>query len=347
MQLSVRKILIIFPGGIGDIIMFEPCFKVIKNNFSECKIDIFTMFTPASGRVIGEGRIVNKIIDFDWTKSNVFKKIEFIYKLRKEKYDISIVTTGVNPLKGGFLSYLVGAKMRVGEVAVGKRNIFYTHVSLLDNKKHVTETSMDLLRAAGLKIGNDMLLPFINVSSQKKEFAQSFLKSRNLSDKIIIGFHPGSSKSGKFRRWPKEYFIELGHKILYNFQYAVILIFGGPGEEKICEEIKNELNGRAISITGRSMEEVVSLVERCDLFVSSDSGLSHVASALKVETIAMWGPSNPNRTGPHGRNVHILREECRRPYNIYTVKDYNIEQPHACLKKITPEMVFNKVKEIL
>jgi len=160
--------------------------------------------------------------------------------------------------------------------------------------------------------------------------------------------HPGCGEKQKFRRWPQEYFVELSRKILYNFPYLVILIFGGPGEEKICEVIKNELNNSQITVVTRhSIRQVAALIKRCNLFVSSDSGLNHIAAVLKVETITIWGPANFNRTRPQGPNVHILREKCCRPYNIDTLKGYDIERPHACLKKITPERVFAEVKKII
>jgi lipopolysaccharide heptosyltransferase II len=347
MQFNMRKILIISPGGIGDLIMFEPCLRILKNNFPDARISIFTGFTPVSGRVILPGGAVDKIIDFAWEKNSFFSKIRFIYKLRKEKYDLSIVTTGVNPFMGGLFSYLVGAKMRVGETRQEKKSMFYTHASFLEKNKHATETNINLLKAIGLKVKDGALLPVIRTDDKEKEFAGIFLKNNNLSDKIIIGFHPGCGENQKFRRWPKEYFVELGQKILYNFQYVVILIFGGPGEEEICESTKNELNGRAIAITKRSIKEAISLIEKCDLFVSSDSGLCHSAAALGVETISIFGPTDPGRTGPRGPNVHIIKSKCGYPYILDTLKNYDVTRPHTCLKKITPDIVFAEMEKKL
>ena len=346
--MNIRKILIISPGGIGDLIMSTPALHILRDNFPEAKIDVFTGFTPVSGQIFQEGGMINRIFDFDWNKNNFLRKIKFIYKLRKEKYNLSIITTGANPFKGGFFSYLIGAKIRVGEIRKKQKNIFYTHTSFLEKEKHVTETNINLLRVIGLRVGSFIPLPFIEIPSQEKKFAQDFFKNNNLLNKTIIGFHPGCGKNQKFRRWPQEYFIELGRKILYNFQDAFILIFGGPDEEKICERIKNELNNnRIIVVTGYSIKQVAALIERCNLFISSDSGLNHIAAALKIETVSIWGPANPNRTGPRGLNVHILREKCRYPCNADALKDYDIERPHTCLKKITPERVFTEVKKII
>lgn len=349
MNLDIRKILIINPGGIGDLIMLTPCLQILRDNFPEAQIDVFTGFsTPVSGQIIREGGLVGRVIDFDWNKNNFFRKIKFIYKLRKEKYNLSIITTGVNPFKGGFFSYLIGAKIRVGEVRKKQKNVFYTHTSLLEKGKHVIEANVNLLRVIGLKAGPFIPLPFIEIPFSEKNFAQNFFKNNNLLNKIVIGLHPGCGEKQKFRRWPQEYFVELSRKILYNFQYAVILIFGGPGEEKICESIKNELkNDRIVVVTGYSLRQIAALIERCNLFISSDSGLNHIATALNIETISIWGPADFDRTGPRGLNVHILREKCRRPYNIDTLKGYDIERPHTCLKKITSERIFAEVKKVI
>lgn len=348
MSYDFHKILIIHPGGIGDLVMLTPCLQILKNNFPEAEIDIFTGFTTISGQIIQAGGIVNRVFDFDWNKNNLFKKIKFIYKLRKKEYDLSIIPTGVNPFKGGFLSYLIGAKIRVGETEKERKGIFYTHTSLLEKDKHATEANINLLRSIDLKVESFIPQPFIKIPFQEKSFAQDFFKDNNLFNKTIVGLHPGSGDKQKFKRWPEEYFIELNRKILYNLRYVVILIFGGPGEEKTCERIKNELNDdRIITIIGYSIRQTAALIEKCNLFISSDSGLGHIATALKVETISIWGPTNLNRTGPQGLNIHNLQEKCSYPYNMDTLKDYDIERPHICLRKIKPERVFFEVKKLL
>lgn len=342
------KILIIHPGGIGDLITFTPVLKILRNNFPKATIDVFIMYTPEARCVFQEGESINRIFKFDWLKNNFLNKLKFIYRLRKEKYDLSIIPTGVNPLKGGIFSFLIGAKVRTGEIRKNKKNLFYTHTSLLYKNKKRSENNTDLLKAIGLKIDFPLPPPFLEVSSREREIANNFLIRNNFENKILIGFHPGGAKNYKFRRWPKENFIELGNKILNDLEDAFILLFGGPEERKLCLEIKSRLDKNIMVICGYSLKQVAVLIDGCKIFVSSDSGLGHIASTTKTNLISIFGPTDPKRAAPIGRErIYILKEKCRYPNNFDSYKNYDKERTHTCLKKITPDRVFNKIKEIL
>lgn len=360
MDYNFKKILIIHPAGIGDLVAFSPVLKILKNNFPEAAIDVFVVYTPESKNILQEGKTVNRIFEFNWPKNNFLNKLKFFYQLRKEKYDLSITPTDLHPLKGKFFSILVGAKVRVGEERKekkikNKKGLFYTHSSLLCENKKKTENDIDLLRAIGLKIDYPLPDPFVEIGFKDQEFANDFLIKNNFENKILIGLHPGSDKNQKFKRWPKEYFIELNRKILHNFPNVVIFVFGGPAEKELCLEIKNESGRNVILISGWSLKQVAALIDRCKIFIASDTGLNHIASTTKTNLISIFGPSYPQRTGPLDReNMYIFKEKCRHPANLSTYpvnhnthKKYDKERIHRCLKRITPERVFNKIEEIL
>lgn len=349
MSLNFHKILIIHPGGMGDLITFSPVLKILRNNFPKATIDLFIMYTSEARYVLQEGKIVNRIFKFNWIKSNFLNKLKFIYKLRKEKYDLSTTPTGINPLKGGIFSFLIGARVRVGERRKNKKSLFYTHSSLLCKDKKRTENNIDLLRTIGLKIDSPLPAPFLEVSSGEREFANNLLIRNNLENKILIGFHLGGcSENQKFRRWPKENFIELGNKILNDLENAFILLFGGSEERKLCLEIKSKLDKNVVVISGYSLKQVAVLIDKCKIFVSSDTGLNHVASTTKTNLISIFGPTNPKRAAPISQQgIYMLKEKCRYPYNFDSCENYDKKRVHTCLKKITPDRIFSKIKEIL
>lgn len=347
---NLNKVLIIHPGGIGDLIMFTPAIKILKNSFPNARIDIFAGYTPESKGVFEEGGIVNKFFNVNFAKNSLFDKLKFIFQLRKEKYDLSLLPLGANHFKGGIMSLLIGAKVRAGG---GKRGLFFTHAYFSDKSKHKTQASIDLLRAVGFKIDYEPPVPFMDFNKEK-EFVDKFLSENNLQNKTLIGLHPDSDKHQKFKgfkRWPKEYFIELGRKILNNFPDDFIVLLGGPDEKGPCKEIKNKLNNDArIKIAaGYSLGQETALIDKCSVFVGSDSGLAHAASTTGTNLIVLFGPTDYRITGPRGKRVHIIEEKCDNPYNIYDrrFKRGERSEPCDCLKKITPDRVFNKIKEIL
>ncbi len=339
-----QKILIIHPGGIGDLVMFTPAIKILKDSLPDSKIDIFPAYTPEAGDIFKEGDIINRVFRFNLSKSNLLGKIRFFHKLRREKYDISILPTDVGYLKGGILSFIIGAKIRIGESRKSKGRLLYTHVSLFDENKHLRETNIALLKLLGLKI-DSLPLPFLKFD-EEKEFADSFLAKNNLKGKTLVGLHPSSGGKQDFKRWPRENFLELGKKILSQFPNVFIVLFGGPGEEELCFEIKKELRKNVIIIVAYPLRQVAALIDKCQVFIASDCGLGHIASTTSTNLISIFGPTDPNITGPIGKKVHIIKEKCDYPYDRHP-KNKEGKGACDCLKRIKPERVFDEVKKIL
>lgn len=345
MKLSIHKILIINPGGIGDLIMFTPALQILRDNFPEAKIDVFVVFTPASGQIFREGGITNRIFDFDWNKNNFFKKIKFIYKLRKEKYDLAIIPTDVNPFLGSLFTFLIGAKFRLGEYRRFK-TLFYTHQVKADINLHKVYSDLNLLRILGLKIEEIPSLIF-ELSQEDKLFAEKIISQIGAKNKILIGIHPGAGEKMRFKVWSKDNFIKLGRKILENCNDAYLILFGGPKERETCLQMKEKIGGNVFLATNFSLKQVAALIGNCRIFISSDSGLSHVASTTKTNLITLFGPTIPERTGPVGERVRIIKEKCSYPSNGFNNKKYDTKRAHRCLQKITPERVFNELEKFI
>ena len=339
------KILIIHPGGIGDLIMFTPALQVLKNNFPDSAIDVFAGFTPVAAEVLRGSEIINKIFDFNFPKSSFFDKINFILKLREEKYDLTIVAAGANPLKASIFSFLINGRKSVGEYRKFKLP-FYTHQVKLDGNQHKIRANLKLLKVLGIT-AEDVPPPFFALKNSDKQFAEEFILKNNLRNKILIGFSMGSGTAQQFKLWPSENFIELGRKVLDNFPDAHILLFGSLSEKDICSKLQNELKERVVPIIDKSLSQAAALINKCKIFVSSDTGPCHIAATTEADLIVIFGPTILERTGPVGPKVHIISEKCRYQYHDIFTPKYDIYKEHRCLEKITPERVFNKVKEIL
>jgi len=101
---KIKKILVIHTWGIGDLILFTPALKILRENFPDAVIDIFISHRPAVSEVLQENSIVDKILSFEWKKNNLLNKLKLVYKLRKEKYDLALITAGTNPLNAELVS---------------------------------------------------------------------------------------------------------------------------------------------------------------------------------------------------------------------------------------------------
>lgn len=326
-MISAKKILVINSWGIGDMIMMTPAIKVLRDNFPDSQIDLLVTYQPVVGDILQEGQTVNRIIRFCWSQSSFSEKIKLISKLRKEKYDLSLIGHQVRPFKARFLNLLIGAKKGFGAYNLKVKK-----------DQHKVDLHLNFLEKIGLDV-KKASWPFFEISSEAAAFADNFIRVNNLENKIIVGFHPGADKAHKYLLWPKEYFIELGKKIIANYQNSAILIFGGPGEEDLCREIKNGIDQNAFLATGLTLKQVLALIDRCKIFIASDSGLGHVAAAGKASLISIFGPSGTEIYGPRGSRVKIISAPCRHLYDE--------KREHTCLKKITPDLVFDEIRVII
>lgn len=344
MNNKFQKILIIRSSGIGDLIMVTPSLKILRKKFPKATIDIFVGQLVA-GEVLVEGQTVNKIWNCDWQENNLLNKLKFIWKLRKEKYDLSIVSTGINPFLGSLFVFLTGAKFRVGEYRKFKMP-FYNYQIKTNKNHHKIQSNIELLQKVGLKI-EEVPSPLFEFKREDKEFAQNFLKKIGAKRKILIGFHPGAGEKQLFKVWPKDYFIELGRKILENYNDVILVLFGATKEKKICLEIKEKIGKDTFEATILTLKQAAALIDNCHGFISSDSGMAHVAATTRTNLIALFGPGLPGRTGPVGEKVHIIKEKCSYPSHDLLNPKYDTKRVHNCLKRITPDRVFNELEKVL
>jgi len=344
MNNKFQKILIVHTWGIGDLIMLTPALKVLRENFPEAIIDIF-IGEPVTAEVLEENQIINEILKFNWQENNLFNKLKFIYKLRKRKYDLAIVSTGVAPYRGSLFTFLIGAKKRVGEYRKNKTP-FYTYQVKADGNIHKIQSNLNLLRILGLKI-KKIPEPFFELRKEDKEFARNFIKKINGENKILFGFHPGAGEKQLFKTWNKDNFIKLGRKILENYKNVYLILFGDLKEERLCQEIKEKIGSDTFLAANLNLKQVAALINNCQIFISSDNGIAHIASTTETNLIALFGPTDPRRTGPVGKRVHIIEEKCDYPYNDLIDPKYDTKRVHRCLEKITSERVFSEIKKNL
>jgi heptosyltransferase-2 len=121
-----------------------------------------------------------------------------------------------------------------------------------------------------------------------------------------IGINP-SATFGPAKQWPPDRFAQLADR-LCRAHDARILVFGGPGDGPLGEQIAGMMKCPCLDLTAKTtLGEAMALIEACDLFVTNDSGLMHVAAALQVPVIAIFGSTNPVTTGPHSPFARVVR----------------------------------------
>ena len=348
-QSRIEKILIIGAIGIGNLILFSGTLRRIRRHFASAHITIIVLREGFKELYENDPSIDEVLVlDVDKVKS-IGQKIAFIRKLRRSRYQLCITTFPANRLEYNLLAFISGARWRVAHKYTTKK---LKSLSFLQNVRipvnaelHDLEQNLNLLKVFGIIPDDEDHRLFLSVPERAHDNVQSYMKENNLTDMPLIGMHPGSSveRGMILKRWPELYFAELCDWLTETFG-AHILLFGGKEEERLREEIAAKSRHNPLIVTGLDLSSTAALIGKCTLFVSNDSGLMHVAAAMGVKTIAVFGPTDPGRTAPYGPDHQVIRTgiECSPCWSINNLGVGMVKCIHPeniCLTQLPVEMV--------
>ncbi|MCF8432295.1 MAG: glycosyltransferase family 9 protein, partial [Melioribacteraceae bacterium] len=255
------------------------------------------------------------------------------------------------------IQWLIAAPKRTGinYLHQNLRNFNFLSNIRIDesNDLHNVETNIKLVDRVTRKTTDSIPELRFPIPEKNQQNAQQILNGFGIkeSDKVI-GFHPGGSipKNHINKRWSPEKYAELAKYLIEKKSFKVC-VFGGPDESDLKSEIiKRTGSEYCYAIDTKSLVDTAAVMRRCDLFVSNDSSLMHVAAALQLKTVAIEGPLNINFTRPWKTEHKIvsLNLECS-PCFYYSPKHltcYRDDVKFKCMKEISVEMVKNKFDEI-
>lgn len=345
------KILILALSGIGDALIFTPALKLLRKNLPDAQIDALTMIKGARD-IYARNPNIDNVYLFEFLKEGSLKSLNYVLALRG-KYDATINVYPSNRKEYNIINFLLGASQKV---AVNYLRKNFQNLGWLNN---VTTTENDLLHNAqtNIKLVEKLLNKNFNeeeppfdffLSEEDTEAAKSFLKENNIGENdLIIGFHPGTAvlKNHIKRRWEPEKFAELGKRLIEKFG-AKILIFGGPDEDKLKEKIR-ELTGSPdiYCVNKLNLPQSAAVMKHCKVFISNDSSLMHVASAMQLNVVAIIGPTNPAYIYPWktAHKIVTLNLECA-PCFIYSPRPlicFRNDVKFKCIKELGVDLVYN------
>ncbi|MBI4437182.1 MAG: glycosyltransferase family 9 protein [Candidatus Omnitrophica bacterium] len=342
---EVKKILVMAFQGIGNILLLTPALEALHQNYPQAKFTAIVT-SPGTAELLKGCPYVERVILYDsgvFWKGSLFKKLSFVKDLRNQKFDMTFSTFLESGFKSGLLAFLTGAPVRVGYNLHG-RGFFYTHRLDLIPNRHEVELGLDLVRALGGRVtgGN----PLIWLLAEERRWVEKFLKEKGIApDESLIGIHPGSSPTHPEKRWDLDRFAKLADHIMERKKTRV-LILGGDLEVELARRMKELMHHSPLVAMGQTLRQTAALLTRCDLLVSNDTSLSHLATAVETPVIAIFGPTNPWKNRPYGEKSRILRKElpCSPCYETWAGAKIVCTNPDsfACLKGIAVEEVLEE-----
>ncbi len=172
--------------------------------------------------------------------------------------------------------------------------------------------------------------------------ANALLRSFLQEGKRLIGIHPGARPPA--RRWPADYFAIVGDALARRFD-AQIVLTGGPEEEQTVQAVMNAMHTPAVSFAGKtSLGSLAALISRFDLFISNDTGPSHIACAVDCPSVTIFGPADVRRWAPLNRQRHSI---ARHPVACSPCGYWECPIDHRCLRWLAPDTVLMTATEML
>ena len=211
-----------------------------------------------------------------------------------------------NSFRSALAARLAGADERYGTAGNGRR-YFLTHPVVFESDPDRQHQCWETFKILGLMpSGSDQGLPSptLRVPAPSMTAADELIPSNAAT---WIGFIPAAAR-GASKEWPHGHFIELGERILAT-NCCGILLFGGAGDWDKCEAIRSALKGPVVNLAGKTDLQVwAACLKRCASVVANDSGGMHFAAALGVPVVAIYGITDPTKTGPLGPTCRLVKE---------------------------------------
>jgi len=282
--INPKKILIIQLRRIGDVLMCTPALRVLREKFPQSHITFLT--EKESESLLSENPCLDELIVWDKSKyGNPFYSTKRISELRKKSFDTIIDFFG-NP-RSAWASFFSGAKYRIGYDLKGRGILYNVKIKADSLPTYAAQSRMDALQILGIN-SNDISLD-VFLSQKAKGYANRFFQEKNIKTKdFIISVSPTSRRH--FNRWSLDRYSELCDWLADQYNAKVILVWG-PGEKGVVEKLSSLMkNNPLVSAYTPTLQELGAILMRCDIHIGNDNGTKHIAVAVGLPTLTIFGP---------------------------------------------------------
>jgi ADP-heptose:LPS heptosyltransferase len=336
---KIRSILVIHQGALGDFILALPTIETLRDTFPKAKLVL--MGFPRILELVDQRFYADEILSIDQRGMASFfvrgSPLDRPLSQFFSTFDLLVVfgKDGEGTLTGNLKQACQGLILHINPFPQWTERI------------HLTDHLLRELSRYGFPPSEK--IPRLFLSEKDKDWGKSFCRVKGLTDeeksKAIV-VHPGSGSKKKV--WPLDRFLELIHYFQGHFDSRILIVLGpaeGPEVQKAFGGMEWELGLTApLLVKGLSLLELASVMEGCRLFIGNDSGITHMAAALGIPTIAIFGPSDHKIWFPKGEKVFVVRKElnCSPCSEERFVQCKNLE----CLREVGVGDVLEGIREL-
>ena len=315
--ISRKKILVRVPNWIGDAVMSLPALMDLHTGFAQA--DITVLARPAIADLLRGQSGIKEVIVFAHRAEHQgpLGLLKLSRIIRQGAFDMAVLFQ--NAFEAAFLAWISRIPNRIGYATDG-RGWLLSHAVPLPPKQslHQIRYYQQLVQTITQVPSHDRV-PRLDVRTDPSVACQQPLAEVISSvNTLWIGINPGSVY-GSAKRWLSERFAEVGDRLVKDihgkypeFSAVRCVLIGGMGEEDLGVEIANQMQTRPLVLSGKTtIQELLDVLTRCAVLVTNDTGPMHVAQALGVPVVGIFGSTDPESTGPIGENFCLIREQVR------------------------------------
>jgi heptosyltransferase II len=334
---GMNKILIRGTNWIGDAIMTLPAVASIRATYPQAHIailvkpwvaDIYKIFSDLNEIILYENKFDHPAGVFDLARI-----------LREKNFDAAILLQ--NAIEAAIIALAARIPVRAGYNS-DARGLLLSH-SVRRTKEirkvHQVDYYLEMVKSLGcVPVNREMHLEERINSPDVQEILKKFIPD---PEKAVIGIAPGATY-GPAKKWFPDRFAAVAEKLSEKYSAQVILM-GGKADAETARDVQRLSGTKCINLCGKtSVREAVYLISQCKLFISNDSGLMHIAGALNVPTVAIFGSTNPVTTSPAGAKSMIVRHDV--PCSPCLKKECSAD--FRCMKLISIEDVLQAASKL-
>jgi len=334
------KILILKPSSLGDIVQAIPVLRLLRLNYPDS--EIYWWIDTRFSQILEGDKDLNGLIYFDryhWASPFYWSKVfSIISELRNKRFDLVIDLQGL--VRSGAFGWIVNGDLFVGvdeprEGAIGFYDIIARRPSYYT---HAVDWYLETLRILNVPahFNFDWLPP-------RKEVIDAIDKKWNLANSKYVLIAPGGR--WKTKQWFPQYYVSLVEKLLAEYKNLNFVVIGTEDSSDTANQIKKLAGERCLNLVGKTtIVEMTELIRLSKLVVCNDSGPMHIAAALKKPIVAIFGPTEPRRTGPYGFLQGVIQAPlpCVPCFKRKCKNTKHLE----CLHLITPDMAIDKIHQL-
>ncbi len=330
------KLLVRATNWIGDAVMSLPALREIRRVHDGWEITLLAR--PAIAELYSRENLSDHLIRFDDNGSHAgpIGRWKLSRELRSQRFDRAIILP--NSLDSAITPWLARIPERIGYDRY-RRGFLLTNALAAPKpgevQKHERFYYLEMLRRAGL-IAEFPASPEIRFESvgEARSAARDFWARKGVIGSRWVGVSPGAANS-RAKQWSPDRFAEAADAVARRLD-AKVVVFGTASEVELCDRVLQGVSVGGYNLAGKtSAREFIDLIAGCDVLLTNDSGGMHVAAALGVPTVAIFGPTDEVATGPSSATALVIREpvEC----SPCLLKECPID--HRCMERVSSERV--------